>query len=177
MCDGAHSFRQCCLCVFVLFDYVFRYLPTVLKSFINHVIYHARYGSLIQSCKYHHYDILPFLTSTINSSLTSGIVPASFKTARIKPLLKKTTLNTTEIQNYRPVSLLSFLSKTLERAIANQMSSYLSSNNLLDPHQSGFKKAHSTETALLAVSPSVLPEPRPSLRFSFSSTCPQHLTR
>uniref|UniRef100_A0A8C5D126 Reverse transcriptase domain-containing protein n=1 Tax=Gadus morhua TaxID=8049 RepID=A0A8C5D126_GADMO len=100
-------------------------------------------------------DILPFLTSIINSSLTSGIVPASLKTARIKPLLKKTTLNTTDIQDYRPVSLLSFPSKTLERAVANQLSSYLSSNNLLDPHQSGFKKAHSTETALLAVTESL----------------------
>ena len=37
-------------------------------------------------------DILPFLTSIINSSLTSGIAPASFKTARIKPLLKKQLL-------------------------------------------------------------------------------------
>jgi hypothetical protein len=54
----------------------------------------------------------------------------------------------TNIKNYGPVSLLSFLSKTLERAIANQLSSYLSSNNLLDPQQSGFKKAHSTEMAL-----------------------------
>uniref|UniRef100_A0A8C5B8I2 Reverse transcriptase domain-containing protein n=1 Tax=Gadus morhua TaxID=8049 RepID=A0A8C5B8I2_GADMO len=100
-------------------------------------------------------DILSFLTSIINSSLTSGIAPASFKTSRIKPLLKKTTLNPTDIQNYRPVSLLSFLSKTLERAVANQLSPYLSSNHLLDPHQLGFKKAHSTETALLAVTESL----------------------
>ena len=81
---------------------------------------------------------------------------ASFKTERrIKPLLKKPTLDTTDIQNYRPVSHLSILSKTLERAIANQLSSYVSFINLLDPHQSGFKKAHSTETALLTVTESL----------------------
>ena len=45
-------------CVFVLVVYVFGYLHTVLKSFINHVIYHTRYVSLIQSCKYHHYNFL-----------------------------------------------------------------------------------------------------------------------
>ena len=67
-------------------------------------------------------------------------------------LLKKPTLNPSEVNNYRSVSLLPFLSKTLKRAIFNQLSSYLHLNNLLDPHQSGFKAGHSTETALLAVS-------------------------
>ena len=69
-------------------------------------------------------------------SIPPSLHPASFKTARIKPLLKKPTLDTPDIQNYRPVSLHSFLSKTLDRAIANQLSSYLSYDNLLDPHQS-----------------------------------------
>ena len=89
-----------------------------------------------------------FLISLINSSLTSGLIPASFKTARIKPLLKKPTLDTTDIHNYT-TTLLPFLSETLEHA------SYLSQNNLLDPHQSVFKTAHSTETAQLAVTESL----------------------
>ena len=45
-----------------------------------------------------------------------------------------------------------FLSKALKHAIWNQLSSYLHQENLLDPHQFGFKAGHSTETALLAVS-------------------------
>ena len=45
-----------------------------------------------------------------------------------------------------------FLSKALKHAIWNQLSSYLHQDNLLDPHQFGFKAGHSTETALLAVS-------------------------
>ncbi|XP_077938224.1 uncharacterized protein LOC144383653 [Gasterosteus aculeatus] len=97
-------------------------------------------------------DLLPFLTFLINNALSSGCFPNSLKEARVNPLLKKPTLNPSEENNYRPVSLLPFLSKTLERAIFNQLSSYLHCNNLLDPHQSGFKAGHSTETALLAVS-------------------------
>ncbi|XP_058482380.1 uncharacterized protein LOC131457848 [Solea solea] len=96
-------------------------------------------------------DLLPFLTHLINTSLSSGCFPDSLKEARVTPLLKKPTLDPSEVNNYRPVSLLPFLSKTLERAIFNQLSSYLHRNNLLDPLQSGFKAGHSTETALLAV--------------------------
>ncbi|KAK5913205.1 hypothetical protein CesoFtcFv8_003009 [Champsocephalus esox] len=96
-------------------------------------------------------DILPFLTHFINTSLTSGHFPNSLKEARVDPLLKKPTLNPSDVINYRPVSLLPFLSKTLERAVFKQLSCYLHQNNLLDPHQSGFKAGHSTETALIAV--------------------------
>ena len=96
-------------------------------------------------------DLLPYITSIINTSVTSGCVPSALKSARVTPLLKKPTLDPSDVKNYRPVSLLSFLSKTLERVVSNQLSLHLSQNNLLDPNQSGFKKAHSTETALLAV--------------------------
>ncbi|KAK3545134.1 hypothetical protein QTP70_001419 [Hemibagrus guttatus] len=96
-------------------------------------------------------DLLPFITTVINGSLTSGHVPTAFKKARVIPILKKPALDTSDISNYRPVSLLSFLSKILERVVCNQLSDYLMQNNLHDPNQSGFKAAHSTETALLAV--------------------------
>ncbi|KAJ8381209.1 hypothetical protein SKAU_G00019870, partial [Synaphobranchus kaupii] len=96
-------------------------------------------------------ELLPYLSSVINTSLICGHVPAAFKTARVTPLLKKPSLDPADVRNYRPVSLLPFLSKTLERAVLNQLSVFLHQNNLLDPHQSGFRTGHSTETALLAV--------------------------
>ncbi|KAK3526338.1 hypothetical protein QTP70_024275 [Hemibagrus guttatus] len=96
-------------------------------------------------------DLLPFITTVINGSLTSGHIPTAFKKARVVPILKKPALDPSDISNYRAVSLLSFLSKILERVVCNQLSDYLMQNNLHDPNQSGFKAAHSTETALLAV--------------------------
>ncbi|KAK3565328.1 hypothetical protein QTP86_005496 [Hemibagrus guttatus] len=96
-------------------------------------------------------DLLPFITTVINGSLTSGHVPTVFKKSRVIPILKKPALDPSDISNYRPVSLLSFLLKILERVVCNQLSDYLMQNNLHDPNQSGFKAAHSTETALLAV--------------------------
>ncbi|KAK3565420.1 hypothetical protein QTP86_008242 [Hemibagrus guttatus] len=95
-------------------------------------------------------DLLLFITTVINGSLTSGHVPTVFKKARVIPILKKPALDPSDISNYRPVSLFSFLSKILEHVVCNQLSDYLLQNNLHDPNQSGFKAAHSTETALLA---------------------------
>ncbi len=67
------------------------------------------------------------------------------------PLFKKPTLNPTLLGNYRPVSLLPFIAKTLEWVVFNQVTAFLTQNNLLDSNQSGFRCGHSTETALLSV--------------------------
>ncbi len=95
--------------------------------------------------------LLPALTHIINTSLLTGIFPTAFKQAWVTPLLKKPTLNTSLLENYRPVSLLPFIAKTLERVVFNQVSLFLSQNNKLDAKQSGFRSGHSTETALLSV--------------------------
>ncbi len=95
--------------------------------------------------------LLPALTHIINTSLRTGIFPTAFKQARVTPLLKKPTLNTSLLENYRPVSLLPFVAKTLERVVFNQLSLFLSQYNKLDAKQSGFRSGHSTETALLSV--------------------------
>ncbi len=95
--------------------------------------------------------VVAALTHIVNTSLHTGIFPSTFKQARITPLLKKPTLNPTLLGNYRPDSLLPFIAKTLERVVFNQVTAFLTQNNLLDSNQSGFRSGHSTETALLSV--------------------------
>jgi len=77
------------------------------------------------------------LTHIINTSLPTDTFPAAFKQARVTPLLKKPTLNTSLTNSYRPVSLLPFITKTLERVVFNQVLLFLSQNNKLDANQSG----------------------------------------
>ncbi len=96
-------------------------------------------------------SVIPALTHIINTSLHTGTSPTAFKQARVSPLLIKHALNPALLENYRPVSLLPFSAKTLERVVFNQLSLFLAQNNLLDNKQSGFKKGHSNETALLSV--------------------------
>jgi len=95
--------------------------------------------------------LLPFITKMVNTSLAQGRLPTSQKHAIVTPLLKKSGLDTADMGNYRPVSNLSFMSELVEQAIVSQLNDYLVANNLLPPHQSGYRKGHSTETAMLRV--------------------------
>jgi Reverse transcriptase (RNA-dependent DNA polymerase) len=97
-------------------------------------------------------DLLaPHIACIFNNSMKFGVVPTQFKEAFIMPLLKKPMLDKDDVGNYRPVSNLSVLSKTLERIISSQAIAYLTAADLLPLHQSAYRKYHSTETALLKV--------------------------
>ena len=67
------------------------------------------------------------------------------------PLLKKTGLDQNDLKNFRPVSNLPFISKILEKVVLRQLQKHLNENNLLEQHQSAYRKNHSTETAVLSV--------------------------
>ena len=87
----------------------------------------------------------------INSCLRLGAVPAAFKHAVVRPLLKKPNLDPSVLSNFRPVSNLPFLSKVLEKVVLIQLQSFLENNSVLEKFQSGFRSRHSTESALLKV--------------------------
>ena len=91
------------------------------------------------------------ITKIVNLSLSTGVFPRSMKQARVKPLIKNHNLDCDTLENYRPVSNLSFLSKIVERAVTTRLNKYLFDNNLDEPLQSAYKSGHSTETALLRV--------------------------
>ena len=91
-------------------------------------------------------ELLPIITNVINASLVTSVVPAVFKCAIVKPVLKKSTLDSDALHNYRPVSNLPFVSKLVERVVAKQLNAHLDDNALRDPFQSACRAGHSTET-------------------------------
>jgi len=95
--------------------------------------------------------MVPIITDIINKCFSSGEFPAPCKSAIVRPLLKKPSLDCEVLKNYRPVSNLSYLSKTIERVISSQLVEYMKDNHLLEGLQSAYKAGHSTETALLRI--------------------------
>ena len=93
--------------------------------------------------------IAPSLTKLMNICITTGVFPLAWKVARITPLHK--TGEKSDKNNYRPISVLPILSKVLERHIYNFIYSFLKDNNILYQFQSGFRRYHSTETALINI--------------------------
>ena len=92
--------------------------------------------------------IVCLLGHVINLSLIQGIVPNDLKsTTRIVPLFKK--IDKTEVGNYRPVSILSIISKVFERVVYDQIQTYLDERKLLYNFQSGFRPRFSTDTCLI----------------------------
>lgn len=94
--------------------------------------------------------LLPPITKIINLSLDSGYFPRTWKCNLVRPLLKKDGLPPVS-KSFRPVSILSFISKLVEAVVAKQLQHYLNCNNLFPVFQSAYRQNHSTETALLKV--------------------------
>ena len=95
--------------------------------------------------------LLPVVTRMVNTSLSTSEMPSIFKKALIRPLLKKPSLDTEILKNYRPVSNLPFMSKIIEKAVNVQFQQHMERNGLYENMQSAYRRYHSTETALLKV--------------------------
>ena len=94
--------------------------------------------------------LVPTITNIVNLSLSSGQCHFTLKQSTISPLLKKPNLDKDKLSNYRPISNLSLVSKTIQHVKA-RLTEHLTSSNLLNPHQSAYIKHHSTVTALLCI--------------------------
>ena len=87
------------------------------------------------------------LTLMINCSLTTAIVPDNIKIAKITPVYK--TDDKHDMNNYRPISILPYFSKILEKVVYKRTMDFVTKSNILYDKQFGFRQKHSTAMALL----------------------------
>ena len=92
--------------------------------------------------------IIP-LTRVLNLSILNGVCPNEVKIAKVIPLYKNG--DSMLINNYRPVSILPFFSKILEKLMYNRLISFINTHKVLSKYQFGFRKGHSTSYALVTL--------------------------
>jgi hypothetical protein len=92
----------------------------------------------------------PLFAALCNSTFLFGL-PPSQKQAMVSARLKKPTMDPADLNSYRPISNLSFVSKFVERSVAARFVKHCDQNKLFPVRQSAFRRHHSTETAVLIV--------------------------
>ena len=94
-------------------------------------------------------SIVKPLTYIVNLSIESGVFPDDLKRAKIVPIYKKKAK--TEPGNYQLVSVLSIMSKVMERVICEQLNDFIEKH---DYH--GFRSSYSTDSCLIHLSDHIL---------------------
>ena len=87
-----------------------------------------------------------YLSQIFNESIEAANFPNESKDTNITPVYKKN--NRHEKENYRPVSIISVISKILERCLYDQIYKHI--DNRLSRHQMGYRKGHSSQHSLTA---------------------------
>ena len=88
------------------------------------------------------YQISEPFSHLFSLSVSTGVFPSKLKTSKTIPIFKAG--DHTSCDNYHPISLLSSLSKILEKIVANSLVNHLEINNLLYDNQYGFLRGRST---------------------------------
>ena len=74
-------------------------------------------------------ELTPAVTTLFNLSLSTSTLPSAWIKANVSPIFKKG--NRHHAENYRPVSLTSVLSKTLEHIVYSNILQHLDKHNIL----------------------------------------------
>ena len=90
------------------------------------------------------------LTLLFNSLLQLGYFLTLWKAAKVIPIHKQNK-PPSDANSYRPISLLSSISKLLERIIASRLTTFINQNHLIPDTQFGFRKQHCTVSQLTRI--------------------------
>lgn len=108
-------------------------------------------ASILKMFRFHLAKPISYLT---NLSFEQGVFPEVFKHAIICPVHKSGNKHLPT--NYRPISLLSTLSKVVEKIMNKRLIGFMETNKLLGLHQFGFRAKHSTDEAVLHLTNNII---------------------
>lgn len=93
--------------------------------------------------------LLPILVNIINSVILQGTFPSAWKKALVTPVPK--VASPSAFSELRPISVLSVISKLMEKVMEMQLREHFDVHDILPPTQSGFRPGYSCSTALLTI--------------------------
>ena len=93
--------------------------------------------------------VTPELTHIYNTSLATGIFPSDWGVGLVTPI-PKTSCNSKNAKEWRPITQISLPGKLLEWLVHTQIGAYLDANNILYDNQHGFRSERSTATAIFS---------------------------
>jgi len=92
-------------------------------------------------------QVAQVVSDIVNCSFSTGVVLSDLKIAKITPIFKQGDRQITT--NYRPISILPFFGKIVEKAMCKRLNDYVDKKSILYKSQCGFRKGHSTDLALI----------------------------
>ena len=93
------------------------------------------------------------LSDICNSSFNEGIFPEKNKIAKVIPTHKKGSIK--DVNNYRPISLLSTFSKIMGKVMASRLNDILELYSIICPNQFGFRAGYSTTHSLISITETI----------------------
>ena len=98
--------------------------------------------------------LAPVLTDIFNICITQGIFPNKLKYGEVRPIYKKG--DKSQVNNFRPVCILSPFSQILERHFHTQTINFMNKNNIIHQHQYGFRTNSSTEMTITQITEHII---------------------
>jgi len=98
--------------------------------------------------------ISPVLTKIINISFSTGTYPNLLKTVKVIPIYKNKG-SPHEVNNFRPISLLSNIDKVYEKIVYSRLITFLDKHKVITKKQFGFRNKHSTNHALISLTENI----------------------
>ena len=96
-----------------------------------------------------------FMLTIFNRIWTEGIFPTDWRSSLVIPILKPGK-DSSDIKNYRPISLNSCICKVFERMVCKRLAWQLETNQGLSPHQYGFRPQRSTMEPIAILTTDIL---------------------
>lgn len=91
--------------------------------------------------------VVPYICQLANLCFSTGVFPKALKRSIVTPVYKNG--DKSDVYNFRPISVLTAISKIIEKIINNRLINFLSKYNIISQSQYGFRKKLSTEDAIL----------------------------